>query len=171
MKFHCFPWLLICFQRKRKSSQQRKGNPMDEALISLLDNASLKFLMPSRRHHPHVEPLLATYKIFHIKWWLNHFWSLQETSFITKLLILEVLWRHHVLWLIFTIVSLLNSEILLFSLKKKTAENSIFHQFSLLLRFIINLLFIPFFLIKFLYFPLFPISLHKSPFIRFKTPF
>ena len=26
-------------------------------------NASLKFLMPSKRHHPQVEPLLATYKI------------------------------------------------------------------------------------------------------------
>ena len=28
--------------------------------------------------------LLATYKICHIKWWLKHFWSLQETGFIAK---------------------------------------------------------------------------------------
>ena len=48
-------------------------NPMDEALISPPENASLKFLTPSRRCHPHVEPLLDTYKICHIKWWLNHF--------------------------------------------------------------------------------------------------
>ena len=53
-------------------------------LISLPENASLKSLIPSRRHHPQMEPLLATYKICYIKRWLNHFWSLQETIFIAK---------------------------------------------------------------------------------------
>ena len=53
---------------------------MDVAQVSLPENAGLKFLMPSRRHHPQVEPLLATYKICYIKRWLNNFLSLQELT-------------------------------------------------------------------------------------------
>ena len=48
-------------------------NIMDVAQVSLPENASLKFLMPSRRHHPQVEPLLATYKICYSKRWLRLF--------------------------------------------------------------------------------------------------
>ena len=50
------------FSGQKKIIQGKKGSPMDKALVSLPENASLKFLMPSRRHQPQVEPLLATYK-------------------------------------------------------------------------------------------------------------
>ena len=78
---------------KAEEDQQSEEScsPMDKTLIIRPETASLKFLMPSRRHHPHVDPLLATYKICHIKWWLNHFLSLQETILLPKLLFLEVL--------------------------------------------------------------------------------
>ena len=51
------------FSEKRKIIPGKKGNRIDKELVSLPENASLKFLMPSRRHHPQVEPLLATYEI------------------------------------------------------------------------------------------------------------
>ena len=35
------------FLEQKKIIQGNKGNPMDEALINLPENASLKFLMPS----------------------------------------------------------------------------------------------------------------------------
>ena len=46
-----------------------------------------EFLMPSRRYHPQVEPLLATYKICYTKRWLNMFLSLQGTIFPYKKLL------------------------------------------------------------------------------------
>ena len=79
MKIHCFLWLLTCFWSRVRSCQQRKDSPMDQAQVSLPENimdmaqvclpenAGLNFLMPSKRHHPQVEPLLATYKICSIK--------------------------------------------------------------------------------------------------------
>ena len=72
------------FQSKRRSFTERKAAQWMRQLISLPEKASLKFLMPSRRHHPQVEPLLATYKICYIKRWLKHFWSLQGKKFIAK---------------------------------------------------------------------------------------
>ena len=44
---------------QKKIIQEKRGSPMDEAQVSLPENASLKFLMPSRRHHPkwsHCQP-------------------------------------------------------------------------------------------------------------------
>ena len=120
---------------------------MDKALISLPENASLKFLMPSRRHHPQVEPLLASYKICYIKCWLNHFWSLQETSFIAKkCYLLKTFEDLMPLSKVFTTVSILNSEILLIS-REKTAAKPLFPLPPLKT----NFHFLPFFPIKFLY--------------------
>ena len=49
-----------------------------------------EFLTPSRRSHPHVEPLLATYEIFvKANKWLNCFMRLQEINFPGKSLNLE----------------------------------------------------------------------------------
>ena len=77
------------FSEKNKIVQVEKDIPMDEALISLPENESLKFLMPSRRHHPQVEPLLATYKILLYQKVAKTFWSLQETVLLQKMLSLE----------------------------------------------------------------------------------
>ena len=59
-------------------------NIMDEAQVSLPENPSLKFLMPSRRHHPQVEPLLDTCKIWLSQKVAKSILSLQGTIFLTK---------------------------------------------------------------------------------------
>ena len=92
---------------------------MDEALISLPENSSLKFLMPSRRHHPQVEPLLATYKNLLLQKVAKTFLSLQGTNFIAKKCwLLKTLGGLTPLSIIFTVVFILHSEILLISKKE-----------------------------------------------------
>ena len=66
------------FPEQKKIIQVNKSAQWMRQLISISENAGLKFLMPSRRHHPQVEPLLATYKICHTKWWLNDFGAFKE---------------------------------------------------------------------------------------------
>ena len=61
-----------------------------------------------------------------------------------KVLSLEVSWRHHAFGSIFTTISILNSEILLFSMKKILLQNPIFP----LLHSKITFIFIPFSPIK-----------------------
>ena len=142
---------------------------MDKALISLPENSSLKFLMPSRRHHPQVEPLLATYEIFYTKRWLNHFWSLQETSFIArKCYLLKNLEGLMPLSKIFPTVSILHYGILLISWEE-TAEKSPFFPF---LTWKTNLHFSPLFLHKNpLFFHISPSSIHENHFPCLKLIF
>ena len=66
---------------------------MDEALVSILENimdqatdqhpreSKSEFLMPSRRHHPQVEPLLDTYNILLYQKVAKSVLSLQGTIF------------------------------------------------------------------------------------------
>ena len=80
--------------RSRSFNHRRTAQWMRQ-LISLPEIKS-EFLTSSRRRHPQVEPLLATY-IFqnYISWWLNFLCSLQETNSGLKLLVLEVCWWDH----------------------------------------------------------------------------
>ena len=133
---------------------------MDEALINLPENASLKFLMPSRRHHPQVEPLLANYKICYIKRWLNHFWSLQETIFINK--------KFYLLKTLEGLMPLSKSS-LLFTFY--TQKFCCFHKWKYCSKghfpppstFKTNLIFTPLFPIKILHFHIFPLSPPSKP--------
>ena len=144
------------FQTKRRSSKRRKLQPNGWGTDQPPREYKYEILDAFKKAPSPCGATVTTYKICHIKWWLNHFWSLQETILLTKLLVLEVLWRYLILWLIFTVVSLLNSEILLFSWRKDCGKNPFFPSFSPLIPPKINLLFIPLYLIKLLYFPSFP---------------
>ena len=142
---------------------------MDEALISLPENAILKFLMPSRRHHPQVEPLLASYKICYIKCWLNHFWSPQETIFIAKnfylLKTLEGLMPLSKSSLLFPFFTLWNS---VDFMRIRLLQNTTISFLSLQT----NLHFFPFIPHVIPLFSIFfPFPLHKILFIEFKTHF
>ena len=83
------------FQSKRISSKWKKRQPNGWGTNQPPENAIMKFLTPSRRHHPQVEPLLATYKICYIKRWLNHFGAFKKQVLLQKMLSLEDSWRHH----------------------------------------------------------------------------
>ena len=66
---------------------------MDQAQVSLPENARLKFLMPSRRHHPQVEPLLATYNICYSKKVAKTFWAFKEQISLLKIVGSWRLWK------------------------------------------------------------------------------
>ena len=125
-------------------------------------------LLTNAREPPLMSMVLATYKICHIKWWLNHFLSLQETSFIAKLLSLEVLWRWLIFWLILTVVSLSKCWKSAIFIKKRLLQKShCFPSFHWKLTSFLSLFShqIPVFSL----FSLLPFI--KIPFIRFENPF
>ena len=154
------------FRAKEDHPSKESCSPIDESLISPPENASLKFLMPSRRHYPHVEPVLATYKKFHVKWWLNHFLSLQETSFIAKNVIswslMMISYSRISIHCCFPL-ELINSAIFM---KKNCCKNPHFSLILLLFSFIINLHLDLFFPMKFLHFSCFPSFPSYNPFYK-----
>ena len=103
------------FQSKRRSFNQIKVAQWMRQLIIISENASLKFLMPSRRHHPQVEPLLATYKICYSKRWLKFFGAFKEQILLQKALSLEDSLRPHASVQILLTMPILHSGILLIS--------------------------------------------------------
>ena len=142
-------------------------NIMDVAQVSILENANLKFLMPSRRHHPQVEPLLATYKICYTKRWLNLFWSLQGKNFIAKSV---------GSWRLLKVSCLCPKSSLLcpfYTLEFRWFHERLLqnHHFSPPSTSKTNLIYTPLFSIKILHFHIFPLFPSiETPVIRFKTP-
>ena len=125
--------------------------------------------MPSRRHHPQVEPLLASYKICYTKCWLKNILSLQGTNFIAKncwlLKTLEGLMP--ILYPNFTAVPILHLEILLISKPEYYCK----HVFPPSLLPKLTSVFIPPFPMKITHFHTFPFPLHQNPLTRLKNNF